>query len=410
MTNLSNKILSDPVNRWVFSRAGTEVYLVGGFLRDILLSRTSGDLDYVVRGKPGELGRKLSKKFNGTFINLNKNSTTRVVLKDGKSIDFTSLESSIQNNLIKRDFTINAMAWSPDKKLIDPYGGLNDLGNKVIMVVRTVNLGADPLRILRAYRHAVQLGFTIHKETRRALSLYADRITEVASERITYELCKILNHHKADSYLEKCFDDKVLEKILLMKKDRLRKNLGLLRSYRLFIEKNRESAVSNYKLGKFNKFLKKELGQGLTSAGLIRLSILLIDSSNDIRKARHMRFSFNINKAVRSIHAAVRLSEERITENKLYEIFRTAGEYPLETAHVISTIKSRNYRRIIKSAEDYINISKKKLLSGDDIKNLLHMRQGVIIGDIKSDLHKSRFLNKVSTKAEARNWVLSNFV
>ena len=409
MTSLSNKILSDPVNRWVFSRAGTEVYLVGGFLRDILLSRNSGDLDYVVRGKPGELGRKLSKKFKGTFINLNKYSTTRVVLKDGKSIDFTSLESSIQNDLEKRDFAINAMAWSPDKKLIDPYGGLNDLRNKVIKVVRTANLGADPLRILRAYRHAVQLGFTIHKETRRALSIYADRIAEVASERITYELCKILNHHKADNNLLKCFDDKVLEKILLMKKDRLRKNLSLLRRYRLFIEKNRESVESNYELGKFNKFLNKEVSQGLTSAGLIRLSILLIDSTNDIRKARHMRFSININKAVRSIHAAVRQSEERITENKLYEIFRTAGEYPLEAAHVISTIKSRNYIRIIKSAEDYINISKKKLLSGDDIKSLLHVRQGVMIGDIKTDLHKNRFLKKVSTKAEARDWLLSNF-
>jgi tRNA nucleotidyltransferase/poly(A) polymerase len=409
MTTLSNKILSDPVNRWIFSRAGTEIYLVGGFLRDILLSRTSGDLDYVVRDKPGELGRMLSKKFKGTFINLNKNSTIRVVLKDGKSIDFTSLESSINNDLEKRDFTINAMAWSKDEKLIDPCGGLNDLRNKAIKVVRTANLGADPLRILRAYRHAVQLGFTIHKETRRALSLYADRITEVASERITYELFKILNHKNADIYLKKCFDDNVLDKILLMKKDKLRKNLSLLRRYRLLIKKIRESMESKYESGKFNKFLNKDVSQGLSSAGLIRLSILLIDSTNDIRKARHVRFSTNINKAVRSIHAALRLSGERITENKLYEIFRTAGEYPLQTAYIISTIKTRNYIRIIESAEDYINISKKKLLSGDDIKSLLHVRQGVMIGDIKTDLHKSRFLKKVSTKAEARDWVLSNF-
>lgn len=409
MTNLSNKILSDPVNRWVFLRAGTEVYLVGGFLRDILLSRDSGDLDYVVRGKPGELGRMLSKKFKGTVINLNKNSTIRVVLKDGKSIDFASLESSINNDLEKRDFTINAMAWSPDKKLIDPCGGLNDLRNKVIKVVRTANLGADPLRILRAYRHAVQLGFTIHKETRRALSFYADRITEAASERITYELFKILNHKKADIYLKKCFDDKVLEKLLWMKNDRLRENLSLLRRYRLFIEKNRESLKSKYELRKFNAFLGKEVSQGLTSAGLIRLSILLIHSTHGIRKATHLRCSFIINKAVRSVHKAIRQSEGRLTDEKLYEILRISGEYPLEAAHVISTIRIRSYIRIIKSAEDYINISKKKLLSGDDIKSLLHMRQGVIIGDIKSDLHKSRFLKKVSTKAEARKWVLSNF-
>ncbi len=410
MSSLSNKILSDPINKWVFSNAGTEVYLVGGFLRDSLLSSGSSDLDYVVRVNPEKVARKVLKKFKGTFINLNRNSTFRIVLKNKQFIDFTSLETSIEENLAKRDFTVNAMAWSPEKGLIDPLGGLKDLRNNVIRAVRSANFKDDPLRVLRAYRHAVQLGFTINKQTRSDLTAYANRISETASERITDELYKILNHHNADIYLKECFEDMVLDKVLILNKDRLRENLKMLSKYRLLIKKISGNIESDYKLRKFQNFLNTEISQGLTRVGLIRLSLLLLDSFNTKKTKKNLRFSYSIKKAVKCIHTGFRLSKERVTNLKLYEIFTAASDYSLETAHIISLKNPRNYKKILKSAEDYLTLHKKSLLSGDEIKKILHVQQGVFIGKIKSDLQQNRFLKKIKTKAEARAWILSNFI
>jgi tRNA nucleotidyltransferase/poly(A) polymerase len=409
MSGISSKILSDPINKWVFSSSGGEVYLVGGFLRDILLSRRTEDADYVVRGDTEVIARRISRKFSGTLVSLGRNRTFRIILKDGRSVDFSRLDSTISENLRERDFTINAMAWRPTDDIVDPHGGLHDLKKRVIRAVRQANIREDPLRILRAYRHALQLGFRIEAKTRKGLRRFAGHISEVAPERITEELCKILNHMNADKPLKDCYDDKILPIIIRVTDDRLKENLNIMGRYRLITEKIRKELKTGSRIKKFERILDEEISQGLTRAGLIRLSILRKNAGDGNGKDKCLRFSSVIKRAAKSIESGLSLAEGAITEKKFYEIFRSSGRYYMETAHVLSAVRSSNYMKILKSAQEYEKIAMKSLLTGDDIKDLLNLNQGVLIGKIQANLQEKRFLKNVKTKAEARAWIIANY-
>ena len=165
--SISDKILSDPVNKWVFANSKNDTYLVGGYVRDLLRSRRSRDKDFVIKQNAGEIARKTAQKFKGTFIELKKNHTFRVAMDRKRFIDFTYLTDGIRDNLNERDFTVNAIAWSPDSGVIAPPDYMDDIRNKVIRTVSTESLINDPLRVLRAYRLSAQLDFEIGRNTRK---------------------------------------------------------------------------------------------------------------------------------------------------------------------------------------------------------------------------------------------------
>lgn len=401
MDSLSRKILSDPINKWVFSNTKKEVYLVGGYVRDLLLRHTSRDKDFVIKKDFEGAARRAAKRFKGTFIILKKNQTCRVALKNGEFIDFTPLQSPIEENLAQRDFTINAMAWSPERGIIDPFGGMDSLRKEVIKAVLPSNLADDPLRVLRAYRIALEKGFIIERDTKKYLRQYADGLSEVASERITEELFRIINHKNADKQLKDAYDNAVLEKIIITDRRRLRENLKLMTKYRIFIYKIDKKSI--------HRLLKDKVGQGLTRDGLIKLAILLIEEESEESMLKSLSPSKAIKKGVTDIHKALKLSRDRITDKKLYEIFKAADEYDLETALLLSVIKISGSGRFLKRADDFIRIRKNILLSGNDIQTMLKVSQGVIIGKILDLLQEQRFLKRLKTKAGARRWIISHF-
>jgi len=401
MDSLSRRILSDPINKWVFSNTKKEVYLVGGYLRDLLLGNTSKDKDFVIEKDFEGTARRAAKRFKGTFIILKKNQTYRIALKNGEFIDFTSLKCPIEDNLAQRDFTINAMAWSPEGGIIDPFESMNSLKNKVIKAILPSNLADDPLRVIRAYRIALEKGFIIERDTKKFLRLYAYGLSKVASERITEELFRILNHKYADKQLKDAYDNAVLDKIITLDRRRLRENLNLLSKYRVFIDKIGKKSI--------RRFLKENVGQGLTRDGLIKLAILLINEEYEESRVKSLRPSRTIKKGVTDIHTALKLSRNRITDKKLHEIFKSADEHVLETALLLSVIKMSGSSKFLKRADDFIRTRKNIFLSGNDIQAMLKVSQGVIIGKILDSLQEQRFLKRVKTKAEARRWIMSNF-
>jgi tRNA nucleotidyltransferase/poly(A) polymerase len=401
MDSLSRRILSDPINKWVFSNTKKNAYLVGGYLRDLLLRDTSKDKDFVIEKDFEGTARRAAKRFQGTFIILKKNQTCRIALKNGEFIDFTSLKCPIEEDLAQRDFTINAMAWSQERGIIDPFGGRDALKKKVIKAVLPSNFADDPLRVLRAYRIASEKGFIIERDTKKYLRRYANGLSIVASERITEELFRILNHKYAGKQLKDAYDNAVLEKIIIQEKRRLRDNLKLMTKYRIFIDKIDKKSI--------HRFFKEKVGQGLTRDGLIKLSILLIDKEYEASRFKSLRPSKAIKKGIIDIHKALRLSRNRITDKKLYEIFKIADEYVLETALLLSVIKMSGSSRFLKRADDFIRIRKNILLSGNDIQTMLKVSQGVIIGKILDSLQKQRFLMRLKTRAGARAWITSNF-
>jgi tRNA nucleotidyltransferase/poly(A) polymerase len=220
--DISKTILSDPVNQWAFYTSPGEIFLVGGYIRDLLRNQISNDKDYVLKKFAEEISRKAAMKFHGTFVPLKRGQTYRTVIKGkGKkpqvALDFNILKSSINNDLKERDFTINAIAWAPQTGIIDPLNGQKDIKRGIIRSVRIKNLLKDPLRIIRAYRFSAELGFVIDRQTRKYLEQYGKKLIQVAPERITEEIFKIFNIQNSSRYLDKCYKDRVLGNVLFTK-------------------------------------------------------------------------------------------------------------------------------------------------------------------------------------------------
>lgn len=194
--------------------AGMPCYVIGGFVRDKILGRATQDADIVCVGDGIRLARETAKRFNPPpHVSYFKNFGTAHIKVDGLEIEFVGARresyryhsrkpnvepGTLQDDLNRRDFTINALAVSLNEKdygrLIDPFGGGNDLQKKIIRTPLDPlqTFSDDPLRMMRAVRFAAQLHFTIEEKTFRAIADNAYRISIVSQERITDELNKIL--------------------------------------------------------------------------------------------------------------------------------------------------------------------------------------------------------------------------
>ncbi|MEL6262179.1 MAG: CCA tRNA nucleotidyltransferase [Cyanobacteria bacterium J06626_6] len=173
-----------------------EVYLVGGSVRDQLLQREAAylDLDFVLPVDAVTTAFELSKAYGAGFVVLDEARQIARVVFDQVTVDFAQQQGeSIEIDLHRRDFTVNAIAYDPrDRTLIDPLGGEADLKAKEVRMVSFENLLADPLRLMRAYRQAAQLGFTVSPDTQTAIGQLAPKLQAVSIERVRSELEGIL--------------------------------------------------------------------------------------------------------------------------------------------------------------------------------------------------------------------------
>ena len=198
----------------LFADAGHELYLVGGSVRDALLGRLGHDLDFTTSARPDDV-EALLRTFSSAVWTIGKEFGTIgcKVTEAGTSwvVEVTTFRSdaydadsrkpvvafgdTLDGDLLRRDFTVNAMAVSlPEHRFVDPYGGLADLARGVIRTPGTpeVSFSDDPLRMMRAARFAAQLGFTPAPEVVAAMTAMADRIAIISAERVRDELTKLL--------------------------------------------------------------------------------------------------------------------------------------------------------------------------------------------------------------------------
>lgn len=209
--------------------AGIDIYLVGGAVRDLLLGRRSSDLDFLVAGDPLAFARKAAGELGGSFIPLDEgNGVARVAVKQDSllyTFDFTGLAGGqVEENLLKRDFTINAMALPVTAALkggraaagdiIDPTGGLQDLKGKTVKMVYPGAFRDDPLRMLRALRLKACLGMALDDGTRAAIGKAAALLREVAPERVRDEFFRILKVDRAYDTVKEMDDLGLLREII----------------------------------------------------------------------------------------------------------------------------------------------------------------------------------------------------
>ena len=174
----------------------TRSWTVGGALRDELLGREVTDIDIAVDGDPEVAARELAREVRGPVFRLSEAfGAWRVVdRRGGRVYDFAPLQGeTIEEDLARRDFTINAMARPGDGgELIDPLGGRADVESRTLRVIGEESYASDPLRPLRLARFAAELGFVPDPDTERLTAEAATRVPEASGERVFAELRRLV--------------------------------------------------------------------------------------------------------------------------------------------------------------------------------------------------------------------------
>ncbi len=174
-----------------------DAYVVGGSVRDALLGRELHDLDITLSGDGLAFGRVLAERFGGYFVELDEVNAVARVVDAGSSwgvhhIDVARLQGSLEDDLRRRDFTIDALAVPIDGDVVvDVCGGLADRSAKLVRMNDATVFDADPLRLLRAARIAHETGFKIESSTRASIRERASTVVSVAGERQRDELARI---------------------------------------------------------------------------------------------------------------------------------------------------------------------------------------------------------------------------
>ena len=168
-----------------------EIYLVGGTIRDIMMGSEPQDYDFSVSGSGIEFARLVSRKIRGALVVLDEEEDEARVVRDDIVYDFIGLDArGILADLERRDFTVNAMAFDLGTgELLDPFEGKKDVKRGIIRPTTAQSLIDDPLRILRGFRFALELEFSLHRDfTKLAKNI---SLADTAAERIGYEVMRI---------------------------------------------------------------------------------------------------------------------------------------------------------------------------------------------------------------------------
>jgi tRNA nucleotidyltransferase/poly(A) polymerase len=237
MMNLASH-LTHPVFKRVGKLAderGQRAFVIGGFVRDLLLERPCKDIDIVTEGSGIELARATAKSMDIRQVHVFKNFGTAMFKARDYEVEFVGArkesytrgsrkpvveDGTLEDDQNRRDFTINAMAISLNAdsfgKLVDPFGGVDDLSRKWIRTPLDpdVTYSDDPLRMLRAVRFASQLGFRIEEGSLASIQRNANRLNIISAERIHTEVNKVILSPRPSRGFKLLFKTKLLHRFL----------------------------------------------------------------------------------------------------------------------------------------------------------------------------------------------------
>lgn len=315
-----------------FKEAGFTLALVGGSVRDALLGRLGNDLDFTTDARPEDV-LKIVRPWADAVWEVGIAFGTVGCQKDGYQIEVTTYRSeaydrtsrkpevsygeTIEEDLVRRDFTVNAMAVAlPEKEFIDPHDGLTDLAQGVLRTPGTPeqSFSDDPLRMMRAARFAAQLDFDVAPEVVAAMTAMADRIDIVSAERVRDELNKLVMGAHPRKGLTLLVETGLAERVL--------PELPALRLER--DEHHRHKDVYEHSLTVLEQAIALETeGPDL----ILRLSALL----HDIGKPRTRRFesdgrvSFHHHEVVGAKMAKSRLTKLKYSNDDIKQITKLIG-------------------------------------------------------------------------------------
>lgn len=436
-----------------------EGYLVGGAVRDFLMNKTTPDRDIAIKNAE-DFAHKIAEKFDGTFIELdNINKIYRVVLKDKENfLDISEIQgNSIEEDLKRRDFTINAIAYDlKNLNFIDITNGIQDIKNKQLRFIKEENFIDDPLRILRAFRFYATTGFEMDNDLKNALNRYSHLALNPAKERIHYELMKLFGGNYTSKALMELDKIGLLEKIfpcvLEMKKvpknthhhldlfnhliesvrqveleylnsnDKIKKHIDKV-DFGGFPRINHlKLATFLHDIGKFSTWTVEETGRhrfiGHDNQGAKLVKPLLKELKFSKKQIEYISKMIKYHIYPSSVIASPDLNEKimmryiRKMENDVIDniILAKADRLSAKGPAITNEIINSNINGLNKLLNFYFEKIETltplpKLLDGNEIADILNITPSPVLGKIIKALNEAQLNDIVITKQDAINYV-----
>lgn len=376
-----------------------DAYLVGGSVRDALLQRykTPVDLDFVLPQKAIATAKYFANTYGGGFVVLDdEREIARVVFEQG-TLDLARQEgSTLEADLNRRDFTINAIAYSIKRqRLVDPLKGLSDLEQGILRMVSVKNLEDDPLRLLRAYRQAAQLDFTIETETRIAIKQRVAKLGVVAAERVQAELNYLLAAPQGNKWTVAAIADGLWD-FYLTDSDQV--DLGQLEAIAEGIEfclVNGIGDLANFKPAELT-LLSKLSALVSAQADLAEVELTNLKYSRSQIKA--------ITKTVKYLPQIQQATQPMSLREQYFWFLATIDVFPLLVARAIALEVPREI--IAPLIERYLNPADpvaypRCLVTGNDLMEQLNLKPSRVIGELLTEIQIAQIESKVATFQQA---------
>ena len=381
-------------------------YLVGGAVRDALLGRRSPyfDLDFVMLTRAVKTARKIADRTKAGFVLLDAERQIARVVFAGGTVDLAQAEGgSLEGDLWRRDFRINAIACNPfTGEIIDPLDGQADLRMGLVRMVSRANLEDDPLRLLRAYRQAAQLGFAIEPETQSTIRELAPLLSQVAVERVRTELGYLLGNTNGvpwicrgweDGLFSIWFESAIDRFDILTKIDASAANLAAI-----YPDLDRE----------FSRQIRDTIKTPLLAVAKLAI---LADSDQTIAETQLLRLKYSnaeIKGAIELVKYLPKLQAKPIAEMFLreqYFLFRDLGiVFPaLAVLAIAAGVSVDEISPLINRYLDADDIvaHPTQLVSGNDLMEYLNLPRSPRIGQLLMEIQLARVEGRISTREEA---------
>lgn len=459
--------LARPEVSAVFKKAkdkGRKAYLVGGSIRDAIdLPQNIGrranlDFDFAIDGGAVEFAREISDEFAGHFVLLDeKFDIARVVLEEGIVLDFAGYIDGIEQDILRRDLTINALMMDGEKsdEVVDNVGGLEDLEANLVRAISEASLIDDPLRLLRVYRFACARSAQIDSATLAIVRTHSEKLAKVAPERINYELFSLLNY-ECSAYIHEMGSSGLLEAIFEELRDCRRVTSNSYHHLALFDHSVETIPQLEAKFPTLPEYIKlssrRELIPGISRLAASKVSALLHDigkpatwqiqedgrhsfighdkvGAEMIRPlAERMRWAKHLSRLVEKLvlwhlRPGQLFHTGEPTQKALNRFFRNVGEDFPELMLItyadfgatmgpgLSGDKRENLEKSFDSLlTGYLTYreqiqSMPKLLTGEDVMGMLGIGPGVIVGEILHALEEAQEIKEVADRAQAEAFV-----
>jgi polyA polymerase len=459
-SKIIEKIKSDEILSRIADKFGNEIYLVGGTVRDYFMGLESTDRDIIVMDEDArDFALKLAELFEASFVPLDEeNKIYRIVLPDKINyIDITNpVGDSIEKDLMRRDLTINAIAVNiRTGELIDISGGVTDIRNKCINYVNELNFVDDPLRLLRVYRFQALYGFELAPETISAVCRYSDLIRKPAVERINYEILKLFSGEYAHIALENMNKTWILEEIFPFVKelkqvppnshhhlDLFHHSIETVRQVQNLYNEASDDVkehLDEIDFGGFSRFAHLKLAAFMHDIG--KFSTWTIEEGRhrfikhddvgakmSVKVLKELHFS---NKQIDYISSMIKyhiypshvMTSPQITEKIMMRYVRKMDSNSIDAIilaqadrlsargpEITDEIVERNITSLNMLLRFYLEARETleplpKLLSGNDVMDILNIKPSRQLGEIMEALHEAQISGDVITREHAVEFV-----